>query len=940
MRRPNWRTRSRIGTQILGAFCLTAILTLGVAGVGLLGFNGVKSEFENITGDRLPEIATMTEMSEISADIVQNVSRVTAAQTLEELTANALAIEETLIELRFRIDGLSDGVLAEELQSKISAFEDAIKTTVDDVSGVIEQRTAIQAGLEKLSDLKKTSQREIQFFAQTAQSEITTGETRTLNASRKAVAVITQIELKRLTSLETLHYQINRTSSLLASFFVSQTTPTTFSHEQEIRDYLQALEDHLVLTQEPADLIRPETISAIETFIATGRDLLANTYYRDVGTGIAVLEKNIGSISSFLEQDIETQTEKLKETTKAAFASVSSEISSLVANEVNQLSFALQQQRRFDTFFSEIARIVALDDREAIEKQGKRLGRRVKSLTLSADKISPKLKEVAAATAPFFDPETGLLEMRKTELRLMAHVAASTARGFETVDALTQAANSLVAESLSKIEASALDVNTEIETSLKGMVSFAVAVIATVILVAVFLVYRRLTLPMKLLMENTQKLAAGDLTVEIPRREGRLDELGEIQDALRVFKDNLLKVQTLADAKAEADQRSEQEQQAMLDRLEKSFGNAARAAATGDFSVQVNDTFQDPVLHALANDLNSVIRSIDTVITDVSSMLHSVAQGNLTCRLTSEQTGAFEQLNTNANSAAERLSDMIFQIQAAAHSVRNYVDDIKTNTEDVSAQTSQQSKSLVEIAQTVTEMAQGVSVYADSAKDAKHLTQTVAELAGNGSRTVENAVAAVGDIERDSAQIGDIVELINAIAFQTNLLALNAAVEAARAGDAGRGFAVVATEVRTLAQRASDAASQIQVIIAKSQESVTRGVDLVGQTGGALGTITSGVDELAEKFRSISSAAANQAEDLAQINQWIGGLDTATAQNAQKSASTAKATEELSVLSKRMEELVSVFEVENGRTDEDQGIMGSKFGETIQYGDENGQRVA
>lgn len=909
MRPPNARGRSRIGTKILLAFCFTAILTLGVAGVGLLGFKDVKSEFEKITEDRLPEIATMTRISEISADIVQDVSRIAAATSLGELTAGALSIEETLIELRYRMSGLADETLADDIQAKISKFEAAIQAVVGDVSGVLGQRVAIQAGIEELAALKKTSQQEIQFFAQTAQSEITTGEARTVNVSRKAVAQISEVELERLTTLGRLNYQSNRATSLISTLLISQITPTTFSAAQDLREYLQALEYQVREAQKQPDLIRPETVSAINLLVTEGRDLIENTSYRDAGTGIAVMEKNIIALSALLEDDIEAQKLRLKDTTKASFGSVIKEMNSLIADEVNQLSFALQQQRRFDTFFSEIARIVALDDSEAIDKQGKRLGRRVKSMILSASKISPKLEDVAAATAPFFSPETGLLEMRKTELRLTQRVAVSTALGFETVDTLTETANTLVSESLGKISASSMDVNAEIETSQRGMVVFGAAVVGMVVLVAIFLVYRRLTLPMKLLIEKTQKLAEGDLNVEIPASTGKLDELGEIQDALRVFKDNLLEVQTLAEAKAEADKRAEQEHQAMLDRLEKSFGNAARAAAAGDFTVQVNETFNDPILHTLANDLNSVIRSIDTGITDVSSMLHSVAQGNLTCRLTSEQTGAFALLNTNANSAAERLSDMIFEIQAAAHSVHRFVDDIKTNTEDVSAQTSQQSGSLVEIAQTVTEMAQGVSVYASSANDAKQLTQTVAELSDKSSKTVENAVAAVGDIERDSAQIGDIVELINAIAFQTNLLALNAAVEAARAGDAGRGFAVVATEVRTLAQRASDAASEIQVIIAKSQESVTRGVDLVGQTGGALGKITSGVNELAEKFISISSAAAGQAEDLAQINQWIGGLDTATAKNAQKSASTAKATEELSVLSKRMGELVAVFEV-------------------------------
>jgi len=903
------RRRSGIGTKILAAFCLTSLLTFGVAAFGLLGFGGVSTEFEKITQERLPEIATMTEMSEITADIAQNVSRVAAAQSEAELSEAYKAIEATLGALRAQLAELADPAVAEQIRVKIDAFETAIATTAADVSGVLAKQEAIHNGLQELAEIRKTSQREIQFFAQTAQSEITTGEARTVNASREAVNHLTGVELARLNALENLQYQSNRATGLIASYLVAQITPAIFSSTQEISAFLLELEDHYALAQQQQDLLGPETSAAVEELFDIGTDLVNNTAHRDVGTGIADLEKNIVAVATLLAQDIEKQKTRLQDSTKESFGSVIKELNSLVANEVNQVSFALQQQRRFDTFFSEIARIAALDTAEDIEKQGKRLARRVKSLISSAGKISEKLKAAAQATAPYVDLKTGLFELRRTELGLIKRVEISTATGFQTVEELTQSANALVSQSLGKISASSHDVDAAIVTSQQGMMVFAACVVVLVLLVLVFLVYRRLTMPMKMLVEKTQKLATGDLTVQIPKSDGKFDEIGEIQDALRIFKDNLLEVEKLALERTEADKRAEAEREAMLNRLEESFGNVAHAAAAGDFSVKISDKFENPVLHAMANDLNSVISSIDTGIADVTSMLHAVSQGDLTCRLTSAQSGAFKALNTNANSAAERLSDMIFEIQASAHSVRKHVDDIKMNTEDVSAQSAQQSGSLIEISQTVAEMTKSVSVYAESAKDAKQLTETVALLAKDSSSTVKNAISAVGDIERDSAQIGDIVELINTIAFQTNLLALNAAVEAARAGDAGRGFAVVATEVRSLAQRASQAAAEIQEIIAKSQNSVTRGVELVGQTGGALGKITDGVTDIAESFLSISTAAAGQADDLGQINQWIGKVDTATAENAVKSAATAKATEELSVLSKRMEHLVSVFEI-------------------------------
>ena len=116
--------------------------------------------------------------------------------------------------------------------------------------------------------------------------------------------------------------------------------------------------------------------------------------------------------------------------------------------------------------------------------------------------------------------------------------------------------------------------------------------------------------------------------------------------------------------------------------------------------------------------------------------------------------------------------------------------------------------------------------------------------ADHGGDVVREAITAMGGIESSSKQIGQIIGVIDEIAFQTNLLALNAGVEAARAGDAGRGFAVVASEVRALAQRSAEAAKEIKSLISASTTHVAQGVDLVGETGKALERIVAQVAEI------------------------------------------------------------------------------------------------
>jgi methyl-accepting chemotaxis protein len=135
-------------------------------------------------------------------------------------------------------------------------------------------------------------------------------------------------------------------------------------------------------------------------------------------------------------------------------------------------------------------------------------------------------------------------------------------------------------------------------------------------------------------------------------------------------------------------------------------------------------------------------------------------------------------------------------------------------------------------------------------------------------------------IEKSSSEIGNIIGVIDDIAFQTNLLALNAGVEAARAGDAGKGFAVVAQEVRELAQRSANAAKEIKSLITASGTHVQTGVNLVGETGKALDAIVSEVQEINRHVHAIAEASREQSAGLQEINTAVNAMDHGTQQNA------------------------------------------------------------
>jgi methyl-accepting chemotaxis protein len=179
--------------------------------------------------------------------------------------------------------------------------------------------------------------------------------------------------------------------------------------------------------------------------------------------------------------------------------------------------------------------------------------------------------------------------------------------------------------------------------------------------------------------------------------------------------------------------------------------------------------------------------------------------------------------------------------------------------------------------------------------------------AGKSGEIVRNAVAAMSRIEDSSSRIGQIIGVIDEIAFQTNLLALNAGVEAARAGEAGRGFAVVAQEVRELAQRSANAAKEIKTLISNSAAEVGNGVSLVRSTGDALVEIEALVNKVNDHVNSIATAAREQATGLQEINTSVNHMDQMTQQNAAMVEETTAASQTLAAESNQLRTLLSNF---------------------------------
>jgi methyl-accepting chemotaxis protein len=274
-------------------------------------------------------------------------------------------------------------------------------------------------------------------------------------------------------------------------------------------------------------------------------------------------------------------------------------------------------------------------------------------------------------------------------------------------------------------------------------------------------------------------------------------------------------------------------------------------------------------------------RSIGPLIR-VREAMDSIAQGteDLTQRLAVDGKDEVAQIASAFNRFVDKLAVVMKSIRSSSESVRIASEEIAAGNIDLSSRTESAAASLQQTSAALEQISSTVAQSASSSREANTAVLSAAQVAKRGGESVRGVIETITAIEAASEKIGNIIGVIDGIAFQTNILALNASVEAARAGEQGRGFAVVANEVRNLASRSAEAAKEIRMLINTTVASVSSGAQQVHQTGDTMQEIVSSVSSVTAIMAEINQAADEQMKGIAEINTAVAQLDSMVQQNA------------------------------------------------------------
>ncbi|GFE50894.1 hypothetical protein So717_26470 [Roseobacter cerasinus] len=902
-------------------------------------FQSIDTQMSTLSEDKLPQLRTSAGIAQAADQTRELLSNILIANTTEQL--DTLQTEKTAIMSDFR--NALDTLPTAERDTAISLLDPVEPALVDLLDAQRAEQDATAHALETLriafEDANSVSAR-LEEATDSALFDMTLSGEDAIGSMEETLTQLVERDFAQFQSVLAAQSEVNLLSGLglslrQNSFDASQsiTEDLALSSIERLQALLDTMQDTESLNEVSTAVSQALRVYE-RAFSGTGRPPATNE--------ILELRLEVDRVLSPAVDDLYFNliigSDEAKETSNTA-------LTNLMDVEVAAMRDMASLDAATKYFFS-LALKVALSrtPTELSLAQGELAAQEVvvRSLIepMSDTDISTDVEKLLALA----QPDTGVAQEQTAVFDAQLAAAQAATNASRAVSAIAQETASFSAAAVDSIDETAALLSSRVDTA--GAQVTQIGTVGVVLaLIAPLLVWLLVTRPLNKVAQITERLADGDLS-EIKGVRRNSGELGRLATALHVFRDNALQTiqmrederkrekaalekeraeeeERIAAEAAEKKRQQEQEEaarqqaesarKAMISDLSTSLGSVVSAASEGDFTKRVEITFEDEELVGLASSVNSLVESVDDGLSETAQVLARVARGDLTEKMTGDFRGSFAKLQDDTNEMIEALRVLVSEISGSSSNLASSSAELRDTSGGLSRQAEQNAASLEETSAALEELSASIKQVSGSAEEASENARLASSTASASGTVAAEAAASMTRISDASTEIRQVVGVINDISFQINLLALNAGVEAARAGEAGRGFSVVASEVRQLAQRASEAAKEIDAVMARSDDAVTEGVAKVGNAQSSLEKIADSVVNISGRVDDISRAISEQVQGIGEITSAVSQIDRNTQKQA---ASFEEVTAAGSLLANEAETLKhSIASFETGTAD-------------------------
>jgi methyl-accepting chemotaxis protein len=868
-----WIGSLGIRVKLQLAFAAVSIMTVIATAVAITSFSAAEYGVGKVANRDVPLMTDALRLSATSGEISAAAARFVSAKTAEEQNAIAAAIRDRYKKLTAMMERLREGRASAAFTSVETAAR-ALDGNLKSLETVIAERTALRNSLEaKLDALHKTHARigdKLGPIVDDSYFDVVTTAEDVGKTADKIVKSLVNDGLQVVQAIVEIGADTNLVTGLLTAGTLTSSPPILVLLEDRFTASARRAQKQLAKLPKAAKFdnlrARVEALVKLADFKARAAGENEMARLQNVFRAHESLTGVLISLIDDLNFDLVMQGEEaVKRSSKV--------VKELVANQITGLRNALEVAAQTHLVASLISEASIAKDAAMLVPFRDRL----RALQDSLSKLSKGLndQEVTKAISDllaFGLGDDNVLVLRGKELAAGARADRTIVENARIQHELDQAVSVLVDETEQSMKQGVTRLTDDLDGNRKFLILVAVLSLAASAAIAVFYVQRNLIRRLGSIGDVMRRLSGGDIRLDVPAAQDR-DEIGDMARAVLVFRDRAIEKERLENEAAEQ-RRSNAETQAKA--AEEQRRNAEE---------------QGQVVRALKVGLGKL------------------SDGDLTFRLADDFPQAYKAIKDEFNLTLARLRETVQALSKSTREVSSASTEISASTADLSQRTEEQAASLEQTSASLEEISAIVKRNADSAQQANASAGSARTMADRNGQVVTRAVKAMARIEESSRKISDIIGLIEEIARQTNLLALNAAVEAARAGEAGRGFAVVAAEVRSLAQRASQAAKDIKELITNSSGQVKDGVELVNTAGTALGEIIEAIKTVAAIVSEIATASAEQATGLEQVNKALSQMDQVTQQNSALVEENAAAAGTLDQQARAMDERIAFFQI-------------------------------